>query len=290
MRKQSTMNVIEEVIPAVFVENLSRQILVRRQRKPGQDSIELIKGHDERRLFTGFDLVVKSAQGVSRLPRFESVAICALETVRQHNAEDALASTRFAVDITDRMTDPSLMRLDGIENGILFWTGSPRFDRNGALLEPRIIEGSKALIDGESGTDGIGLGGVRHLGLDLLCQGFKCRGRAENPTVVVDSIVSVGYADGCNVAPSDGITVALAAVGYVAGTTDAFLHAYTGIAVAEGVHGDSDAPCEEEEGIPGDTVEEEGTGSHGQAGIEAVRGGCRSRSVSVRHVGGSSIL
>jgi hypothetical protein len=130
------------------------------------------------------------------------------------------------------MTDPTLVFLDGVENGVLLWTGSPRFDGNGALLEPRIIEGSEALIDGEGGTDGIGLGGVRHLGLYLLCEGFKCRGRAENPTLVVDSIVGVGYADGCNVAPSDGIAVALAAVGYVAGTTDAFLHAYTGIAVA----------------------------------------------------------
>ncbi len=263
---------------------------MRRQREPCEDSIELIKRHDERSLLTGFNLVMKSAQGVSRLPRFESVTVGALETVGQHNAEDALASTRFAVDITDRMSDPLLMFLDGVKNGVLLWTGRPRFDGNGPLLEPRIIEGSKALIDGEGGANSV-VWTVSLLGLHLLREGFKCRGRAEKPTFVVDSILSGGYADGCNVAPSDGITVVLAAVGDVAGTTDAFLHTYTGIAVAKGMHGDSDAPCEEKEGIPGDTVEEEGTGSHGQAGIEAVGAerSVRSR-VSVRHVGGKFYL
>jgi hypothetical protein len=125
MRKQSTMNLIEEVIPSPLVENLSGQILVRRQREPCEDSIELIKGHDERILRRRFDLVVKCSQGVSRLPRYESVTVRTLETVRQHNAEDALASTRFAVDITDGMTDPSLMFLDGVENSHLFRTRSP---------------------------------------------------------------------------------------------------------------------------------------------------------------------
>jgi hypothetical protein len=177
MRKQSTMNLIEEVIPSPLVENLSGQILVRRQRKPCEDSIELIKGHNERRLFTGFYLVVERSQGVSRLPRFESVAVGPLEAVGQHNAEDTLASTGFAVDITDGVSCPSLMSLDGVEDGDLFGTWSPRFDGNGALLEPRMPEGSEALIDGDSGAHtGDSLCLLRNLGLDLLRQGFKCRG------------------------------------------------------------------------------------------------------------------